>query len=337
MARALFCVFLLFLPAALRADSLDDAKGVLRSGDAAAAKAAFQKAVSELPRGARQAEALGRLIMLEAESGEKRLLLKQFIDAYPEHERAAGYRWDLYYIFLGDCSYTEASRIILPLAARKDSRERVLAALAVLSLELGKAEESMAWLDSFFREYTSSSLIPRMLLCRAEVSLMQGDASRAKNDYEELLAKHGQNPLAAAAYLALSELAGNAGNMQEARAHLDALIAAFPNSFEASLARGRRNSMPAEEKLIEARVWEVQLAAFFTPKQAEAFVSRLAAKGYTAYVDEAVENGRRQYSVRMGYYRTRSDAERVMKELAAKGHQGFIRTRTARIAEGTLD
>jgi len=337
MARALFCVLLLLLPVMIRADSLDDARALLRSGDAIAAKTAFQKAVRDLPRGSRQAEALDQLIMLEAESAGKKSLLKQFIETYPDHERAVGYRWELYYLFLGDFSYSEALRIILPLADRKDARERALAALAVLSLELGKAEESMTWLDSFFREYGASGLIPRMLLCRAEVWLMQGNAEHAKKDYEELLAKHRQNPLAAAAYLALSELAGNVGNIQEARAHLDALIAAFPNSFEASLARGRRNALPAGTKQVETRVWEVQLAAFFAPKQAETFVSQLAAKGYASYVDEAVENGRKQYSVRMGYYRTRNDAERVMSELAAKGYPGFIRTRTVRIAEGALD
>ncbi|MDR2733803.1 MAG: SPOR domain-containing protein [Spirochaetota bacterium] len=333
--RALLCVSLLFLSALAQADSLDDAQKIL---DTSEAKAAFQKAVRDLPRGARHAEALGQLIMLESESAEKKLLLKQFVETYPDHERVIQHRWDLYHICLGDYSYSEASRIILPLLERKESRERALAALAVVSLELGKVEEGMAYLDSFFHENNTSGLIPRMLLCRAELQLMQGNAERAKKDYEEILAKYAQNPLAAAAHLALSEIAGNTGNIPEARTHLDALIAAFPNSFEASLARGRRNALPGETKQTrEVRVWEVQLAAFFAPKQAETFVSQLAAKGYVSFVDEAMENGRKQYSVRMGYFRTRNDAERVMQELAAKGYPGFIRTRTVRVAEDALD
>jgi tetratricopeptide (TPR) repeat protein len=338
MPRALLCVLLLVLPVVISADSLDDAEKALRSGDAVRAKAAFQKAVSDLSDGsARHASALAQLITLETESGVKRLRLRQYIETYPANPHTIDCRWELYYIYLGSFLYTDALRTILPLADHAASRERALAALAVLSLELGKASESLAYLDAFFREYRTSGLAPRMLLCRAEVRLMQGDTPRAKNDYEELLAKHKSDPLAAAAYLALADLAGNAGNTKDARALFDALIAAFPNSFEASLARGRRAALPAEAKEVrDVRVWEVQLAAFFVPGQAETFVKELSSKGYVSFVDDSMENGRRQYSVRMGYYRTRNDAELVMKELASKGYQGFIRTRTIKLAVDEL-
>jgi len=336
------CLFLCLFPAsALRADGLDDALAALRSGDSAGAIASLQKALAapgELARGtARYAEALSCLITLESRSAQKKLLLEQFIADYAGHARWSAHSWDLYHIYLGEDAYADALRVVLPLRDRADTRERALAALAVVSLELGRAEESLSYLASFFREFGQSPLAPRMLLCRAELCQMRGDPAGAKKDYDDILAKYPRDPAAAAAWFALAELAGNAGDLRQARAYLDRLIAEFPRSFEAGLARGRRLILAAEEKPTrEVRVWEVQLAAFFARAQAERFVAELSAKGYLSFVDQETVNEKVQYSVRMGYFRARSDAEIVLKELAEKGYPGFIRTRTVFVAEDDL-
>ena len=341
MRRALLFIFAFCLVplAAPGADSLDDGRKALQSGDAAAAKAAFEKAVQDFPKDSdRRAEALYHLTALEPLSAQKKVLLEQFIKEYPGHARRNALAWDLYHIYLGEFAHAEALRTILPLKDRKDTREQALSALAALSVELGKAEESLSYLAVFVSEYAGSPLFPRALLCRAEAYLMTGDLARAKKDYEEILARYRQSAAAATAYFSLAEMAGNAGDHKSARAYLDALIGAFPHSFEASLARGRRIVLVTEEKPArEVRVWEVQLAAFFARAQAERFVTELSAKKYISFVEEETVNGRAQYSVRMGFFRTRGDAETVLKEMGQKGYQGFIRTRTVIVTEDELD
>ena len=68
--------------------------------------------------------------------------------------------------------------------------------------------------------------------------------------------------------------------------------------------------------------WTVQVSAFRSRSLAEELRSRLAARGYEAYVSPAMsEDGRPRYRVRVGAYVARADAERAVAEL--RGERGL--------------
>jgi cell division septation protein DedD len=68
--------------------------------------------------------------------------------------------------------------------------------------------------------------------------------------------------------------------------------------------------------------WTVQVSAFRSRSLAEELRSRLAARGYEAYVSPAMsEDGRPRYRVRVGAYAARGDAERVAADL--RGERGL--------------
>jgi cell division septation protein DedD len=76
--------------------------------------------------------------------------------------------------------------------------------------------------------------------------------------------------------------------------------------------------------------WTVQVSAFRSRALAEELRSRLAARGYEAYVSPAMsEDGRPRYRVRVGSYAAKSDAERAAADL--RGERGLSPVVTPRI------
>jgi cell division septation protein DedD len=69
----------------------------------------------------------------------------------------------------------------------------------------------------------------------------------------------------------------------------------------------------------EPEAWTVQVSAFRSRALAEELRSRLAARGFDAYVFPSItEGGRPRYRVRIGTYPARSDAERAAAELRSE-------------------
>jgi DedD protein len=69
----------------------------------------------------------------------------------------------------------------------------------------------------------------------------------------------------------------------------------------------------------DSDAWTVQVSAFRSRPLADELRTRLAARGYDAYVLTSVtEDGRPRYRVRVGAYARRTDAERVAGELRSE-------------------
>jgi cell division septation protein DedD len=82
----------------------------------------------------------------------------------------------------------------------------------------------------------------------------------------------------------------------------------------------------------EPDVWTVQVSAFRSRALAEELRSRLAARGFEAYVFPSItEDGRPRYRVRVGTYHSRTDAERVAGDLRSeRGLNPLVTPRTTR-------
>jgi cell division septation protein DedD len=80
----------------------------------------------------------------------------------------------------------------------------------------------------------------------------------------------------------------------------------------------------------EPEAWTVQVSAFRSRSLAEELRSRLAVRGFDAYVFPSItEDGRPRYRVRIGTYPARSDAERVAVELRSeRGLNPLVTPRT---------
>jgi cell division septation protein DedD len=78
--------------------------------------------------------------------------------------------------------------------------------------------------------------------------------------------------------------------------------------------------------------WTVQVSAFRSRALAEELRSRLAARGFDAYVFPSItEDGRPRYRVRVGTYVARGDAERVAADLRTeRGLNPLVTPRTTR-------
>jgi cell division protein FtsN len=82
---------------------------------------------------------------------------------------------------------------------------------------------------------------------------------------------------------------------------------------------------------VEAEPWTVQVSAFRSRTLAEELRTRLAARGFDAYLlTSASEDGRARYRVRVGAYPTRSEAERIAAELRSERGLNPIVTSRAR-------
>ena len=91
---------------------------------------------------------------------------------------------------------------------------------------------------------------------------------------------------------------------------------ASPASTPARPAPAQAASAPAGA---EGEAWTVQVSAFRSRALAEELRSRLAARGFDAYVFPSLtEDGRPRYRVRVGNYASRNDAERVAADLRSE-------------------
>jgi cell division septation protein DedD len=82
----------------------------------------------------------------------------------------------------------------------------------------------------------------------------------------------------------------------------------------------------------EPDAWTVQVSAFRSRALAEEMRSRLAARGFDAYVFPSItEDGRPRYRVRVGSYQSRADAERAAGDLRSeRGLNPLVTPRTTR-------
>jgi cell division protein FtsN len=67
-------------------------------------------------------------------------------------------------------------------------------------------------------------------------------------------------------------------------------------------------------------VFTVQLAAFNTRREANAFVARLAKRGVKARID----GDKKPFRVRVGRYDTREEATAMLAKLKRQGQTGFL-------------
>lgn len=320
----------------LLADAYDAGMAALARGDSGSAVTAFRAALAELPAGGeKRIESLFRLAQLESRLGERTRLLEEIVATGAGHPRRGPAALELVALHLSGNRLADAARIALPLRLDRQWREAALVALARIALAGRRLAEASGWLDAFFREFPRSEQADRMLFCRGEVFRLGNDRAQASRAYHAVLERHPASAAAAASWLALGEMASETGDALLAADCFGKLVKAFPQSVEASLARGRLHVLQGErQRTKELAVFEVQFAVFLRRDQAERFSSTLATKGYISFIHEETVRGQRQFSVRMGYFRSQADAESVRRELAGKGHPGFIRSRTVTVAEG---
>jgi cell division septation protein DedD len=97
---------------------------------------------------------------------------------------------------------------------------------------------------------------------------------------------------------------------------------ARPAKTSASPARSVPTQVAAAAPTSDPDAWTVQVSAFRSRTLAEELRSRLAARGFEAYISPSMsEDGRPRYRVRVGSYAARSDAERAAADL--RGERGL--------------
>lgn len=91
----------------------------------------------------------------------------------------------------------------------------------------------------------------------------------------------------------------------------------------AEAAKAEAEKKPAKpEKALKTRVstkpWAINISSFITSNEAQAFMKKLKASGYKAYVSKFEKDDMTWYRVRVGFYRTQAEAKQAGKKLAAK-------------------
>lgn len=77
---------------------------------------------------------------------------------------------------------------------------------------------------------------------------------------------------------------------------------------------------PPAERTASGIVYSVQLAAYNTRREANAYVARLAKRGIKARID----GDRKPFRVRVGRYDTKEEANAMLKKLKKQGQSGFL-------------
>jgi len=241
-----------------------------------------------------------------------------------------------------DAGEGTAARVLLDsiVGAQQGSSIELAEALywrAVMAESVSEAEQD--W-KRLLVEAPLADRAAEALLRLAELELMRGHATVARQYSERMLRDHASSPnrphglfWLARSWFAENNPANGCSTLSELRGVMPQNSPELRLQSEDLQLRCRANATPAPTTArstttaaaasaaqeIRGR-FSVQLAAYARLEDASAMVKRLAAQGIEARVDGTAN----PFRVRTGYYATQALAAQALEQLARKGHKGFV-------------
>lgn len=227
----------------------------------------------------------------------------------------------------------EALAVLQPgLAGDREGDLRFLhARLLIKESRYAQALESLRHLAALGDKFDDQSGVA---YCRGYALFHLQQLPAARQAFEDFLKRFQGSSWEASAVFHVAEIHYLRKEYGEARRWYERVIREFPNSLSAFPARGRLILLYGIQPVVKPQaVYEIQLAAYTESDPANRYLAVLQTQSLRPFLYEYMQEGKKWYSVRIGYYRTRKDAEEALRKLAARRIQGFIRSRTVSLPE----
>lgn len=184
--------------------------------------------------------------------------------------------------------------------------------MGLAQLQLQQPEEARDTFVRFLDARPDSARRVDAELGAADALWLSEEPARAVALYQAVLARLGpDHPAAPRARYQLGQAARQAGLWTTARQAFEEVVARSPQSFEAGLARAILQQSDF--------TFSVQIGAFGVRDNAVRLQRRLAQRGYSAMVDQALADGRVMHRVRIGRFSNREQASDTASRLRQDG------------------
>ncbi len=199
--------------------------------------------------------------------------------------------------------------IVVPLSPRTPN---ALLRLGELEILRGRPADARAYFERIERDFPETTQRPKAAIWIARSYFEERDVAKACTATDALQRLEMPD----------GELRLQAGELQQRCRAATAAAAAAPGATAASDggATGAAPSAAGGGTTTSGIVFTVQLAAYNTRREANAYVARLAKRGITARVD----GDRKPFRVRVGKYDTREEATAMLAKLKKQGQSGFL-------------
>lgn len=197
-------------------------------------------------------------------------------------------------------------------ASTGDQQDQIWYLVGLSQLQLQQPEEARETFVQFLDQRPNSSWRADAEVGVADALWLAEELAQAVTLYQALLSRLGpHHPASARAQYQLGQAARQAGQWTVARQAFDGVIARSPQSFEAGLARAVLQQSDF--------TFSVQVGAFGVRENAVRLQRKLAQRGYSAMVDQAMADGRVMHRVRIGRFSSREQAGETAARLRQDG------------------
>lgn len=205
---------------------------------------------------------------------------------------------------------------VLKESAKPQERVQAEYYLGLSQLRMGQYAEARKAFEIVMHASPDQELYDKAGLGLVEGLYMPGFYKDALKEGEALLRKSPNSQSKSLIYLKLARANLKMTQWQKAREYLQKIIAEFPQSFEAPIAKGL---------LEEKEYFTVQVGSFLDRAKAVRLTEELKARDQYAYIVEtASAEGKTFYRVRVGQMASLGDAQTLKSELSRLGYPTLI-------------
>jgi len=167
------------------------------------------------------------------------------------------------------------------------------------------------------KEYKNSKFEDEAKLSLGDTYFLRQDFSRAEIAYNDIIKANPGTKLKADLYYRLSQVKLKQGDTKAAKDYLSKLKQEFPLSTQLSLDQDLK--LLVEEPVTDF-YYSVQVGSFSNSVNANNLVRRLLDKGYSAYLEKVIFQGKTTYRVKVGKTSQRQEIVALDNKLSKEGY-----------------
>ncbi len=169
--------------------------------------------------------------------------------------------------------------------------------------------------EIIIKEFKASRFREEARVCLGDVFYLKRDYDKAQSYYQGLLKDDPKTKFEPMIYYRLSQIGFKKGDTAQGNQYLDRLKQLYPLNLESKLGQ-ESCDLPVSS----AFNYSVQVGSFSSASNANNLCRKLSGSGYTAYVQEAVSEGKATYRVRVGKLDSRAQALELRNRLSSEGY-----------------
>ncbi len=198
----------------------------------------------------------------------------------------------------------------------QDLRENdeVLYFLGLIHTKVGEYSKARIYLRKLLGRFPSSQFYEQGLVKLADTYFLEGNLSRAKELYRDIVQKHPNFHHLPTAYLRLAQIASKEGDWNLKRMYLRLIEEKYSDCSEMRFV-----------KILQSYgdFFTIQVGAFSKKENALTVKKELEPK-FPAYIVDDKKGGITLHKVRVGKYEKRDEAKRVFLQLLEQGYPAII-------------